>query len=48
MAEIKQIFDRAQTYLDNLERVGPLGHIASNEVCEEMLEVSAVPEFVLA
>lgn len=44
--EIKRIFDRAeiQTYLDSVHRVGPLGHVASDEAHEEMREAGAIPE----
>ena len=44
--EIKRIFDRAeiQTYLDSVHRVGPLGHVASDEAYEEMREAGAIPE----
>lgn len=44
--EINRIFDRAelQTYLDNVRRVGPLGHVCSEEAYEEMREAGAVPE----
>jgi hypothetical protein len=44
--EIQRIFDRAevQTYLDGVKRVGPLGHVASDEAYEEMREAGAVSE----
>ena len=44
--EIRDIFDRAeiQTYLDTVHRVGPLGHVASDEVYEEMREAGAIDE----
>ena len=44
--EIKQIFAPAeiQTYLDTVRRVGSLGHTASDEAYEEMIEAGAVPE----
>jgi hypothetical protein len=44
--EIKRIFDRAEIerYLTTVRRVGALGHVASDEVYEEMREAGAVPE----
>ncbi len=44
--EIREIFDRSeiQTYLDTVHRVGPLGHVASDEVYEEMREAGAIDE----
>ncbi len=44
--EIKRIFDRAEirTYLDGVQRVGPLGHVCSDEAYEEMREAGAIPE----
>jgi len=46
VAEIKRVFDRAEieTYLDNVQRVGALGHVASDEAYEEMREAGAIPE----
>jgi hypothetical protein len=46
VAEIKEIFDRAeiQTYLGGVQRIGPLGHVASDEVYEEMREAGAIHE----
>ena len=46
VAEIKRVFDHAEieTYLDNVQRVGALGHVASDEAYEEMREAGAVPE----
>jgi len=44
--EIREIFDRSeiQAYLDTVHRVGPLGHVASDEVYEEMREAGAIDE----
>lgn len=46
VAEIQQIFDRGEieAYLDTVHRVGALGHVASEEVYEEMREAGAVEE----
>ncbi len=33
-----------QAYLDGVQRVGPLGHVASDEVYEEMREAGAIDE----
>ena len=46
VAEIKRVFDHAEieTYLDNVQRVGALGHVASDEAYEEMREAGAIPE----
>lgn len=46
VAEIKRIFDRAEieTYLAGVQRVGALGHVASDEAYEEMREAAAIPE----
>ena len=44
--EIKRIFDRTeiQPYLDNVQRVSALGHVASDEVYEVMREAGAIDE----
>ncbi len=44
--EIREIFDRSeiQAYLDTVHQVGPLGHVASDEVYEEMREAGAIDE----
>jgi hypothetical protein len=44
--EIKRSLDRAelQTYLDGVQRVGPLGHVCGDEVYDEMREAGAIPE----
>lgn len=46
VAEIKDIFDRTEieAYLDGVQRVGPLGHVVSDEAYEEMLEAGAIHE----
>ncbi len=46
VAEIKEIFDREEirTYLDNVQRVGALGHVATDEAYEEMREGGAIDE----
>lgn len=44
--EIKRIFAREEIgeYLATVHRVGPLGHVASDEVYEEMREAGAIDE----
>ena len=44
--EIKRIFTREEIgeYLATVHRVGPLGHVASDEVYEEMREAGAIEE----
>ena len=46
VAEIKDIFDRTEieAYLDGVQRVGPLGHVVSDEAYEEMREAGAIHE----
>lgn len=45
-AEIKDIFgrDEIRTYLDTVHRVGPLGHVATDDVYEDMREAGAIDE----
>jgi hypothetical protein len=45
-AEIKDIFgrDEIRTYLDTVHGVGPLGHVATDEVYEDMREAGAIDE----
>lgn len=44
--EIRQIFDQTEirAYLDEVRRVGPLGHTASDQVYEEMRDAGAIDE----
>jgi hypothetical protein len=44
--EIRQIFDQTEirAYLDEVRRVGPLGHTASDEAYEEMRDAGAIDE----
>jgi hypothetical protein len=46
VAEIREIFDREEirTYLDSVQRVGALGHVATDEAYEEMREAGAIDE----
>ena len=46
MAEINEIFDREEirTYLDAVERVVALGHVATDDAYEEMREAGAIDE----
>jgi hypothetical protein len=46
VAGIKEIFDReeVQTYLDTVQRVGALGHVATDDVYEEMRVAGAIDE----
>jgi hypothetical protein len=46
VAEIREIFDREaiRTYLDTVQRVGALGHVATDEAYEEMREAGAIDE----
>jgi hypothetical protein len=46
VAEIKAIFDRDEirAYLDTVQRVGSLGHVATDEVYEAMREAGAIDE----
>ncbi|MGH7354687.1 MAG: hypothetical protein ACRELS_08965 [Candidatus Rokuibacteriota bacterium] len=46
MTEIKDVFDREEirTYLDSVQRVGALGHVATDEAYEEMREAGAIDE----
>jgi hypothetical protein len=46
VAKIKEIFDRAEiaTYLDTVQRIGALGHVATDEAYEEMREAGAIHE----
>ncbi len=46
MAEIREIVDREEIrmYLDAAHRVGALGHVAGDEVYEEMREAGAIDE----
>ncbi len=46
VAEIRQIFDRDEirTYLDTVQRVGALGHVATDEAYHEMREAGAIDE----
>ena len=45
-AEINEIFDRDEirAYLENVQRVGALGHVATDEAYEEMREAGAIDE----
>ena len=45
-AAITEIFDRAEirTYLNTVRRVGPLGHVATDEAYDELREAGAVPD----
>lgn len=44
--EIRQIFDQTEirAYLDEVRRVGPLGHTASDQAYEEMRDAGAIDE----
>lgn len=44
--EIKEIFDREEirAYLENVRRVGALGHTATDEAYEEMCAAGAIPD----
>jgi hypothetical protein len=44
--EIRQIFGPTEisAYLDGVRRVGPLGHVCTDDVYEEMQDAGAVPE----
>ena len=44
--EIREIFEPAEilTYLDEVRRVGALGHIANDEAYEEMRAAGAIPD----
>jgi hypothetical protein len=46
VAEIREIFSREEirAYLDTVQRVGALGHIATDEAYEEMREAGAIDE----
>jgi hypothetical protein len=46
VAEIRDIFGRGEirTYLDTVHRVGPLGHVATDEVYEDMREAGAIDD----
>lgn len=46
VAEIKDIFHptEIEAYLDGVHRVGPLDHVASDDIYEEMCEAGAVEE----
>ena len=46
VAEIKQMFEPSEivAYLDGVRRVGPLGHVASDEAYEEMRSAGAIDE----
>jgi hypothetical protein len=46
VAEIKDIFDRdeVRAYLDTVQRVGALGHVAADEAYEEMREAGAIDD----
>jgi hypothetical protein len=46
VAEIREIFDREeiQIYLHGAQRVGALGHVATDEAYEEMREAGAIDE----
>ncbi len=46
VAEIRDIFDRDEirTYLDTVQRVGALGHVATDEAYEDMREAGAIDE----
>ena len=46
IAEIKRLFspEEIRTYLDGLRRVGPLGHILSNDEFEEFRAAGAVED----
>jgi hypothetical protein len=46
VAEIKDIFDRDEirAYLDTVQRVGALGHVAADEAYEEMREAGAIDD----
>lgn len=44
--EIRQIFDQTEirAYLDEVRRLGPLGHTASDQAYEEMRDAGAIDE----
>jgi hypothetical protein len=46
VAEITRIFEQAEieTYLETVQRVGALGHVASDDAYEEMREAGAIGE----
>jgi hypothetical protein len=46
VAEIREIFDHEETrtYLNSVQRVGALGHVATDEAYEEMREAGAIDE----
>ena len=46
MDEINAIFQPSEirAYLEGVRRVGPLGHVASDETYEEMREAGAIDE----
>ena len=46
IAEIKQVFSQEEVrrYLDGVRRVGPLGHVLSEEEFEEFLAAGAVED----
>jgi hypothetical protein len=46
VAEIREIFDRDEIrmYLDNVQRVGALGHVAIDEAYEKMRHAGAIDE----
>lgn len=46
VTEIREIFDRDEirAYLDTVQRVGALGHVATDEAYDEMREAGAIDE----
>ena len=50
VAEINEIFDREEirTYLENVQRVGALGHVATDDAYEEMCDAGAIHEVPVA
>jgi len=49
VAEIKTVFEpwEMREYLSGVRRLGPLGHVASEEVFEEMRAAGAIHEDIL-